>query len=215
MHVSYWFGTAVGDLLFKGFTINSASALVLTCLGLASLAILYEAIKVYLAHVKYNTVLRDEDCHSSRCTNERSSLLGNGSKSRVSYSHKLLILFLGTGWYIVQDVLSYILMLSVMTYNGYFTIAACLGAGIGYLVFGPVLIEIGIRNGGLRPPKRLCHVCMEATRREDDAQQAHNSLPDVTEQDSLVHQSDQGQGYESVAVVHRADNDEQSDHIVC
>jgi hypothetical protein len=25
MHVSYWFGTAVGDLLFKGFTINSTS----------------------------------------------------------------------------------------------------------------------------------------------------------------------------------------------
>lgn len=25
MHMSYWFGTAVGDLLFKGFTINSAS----------------------------------------------------------------------------------------------------------------------------------------------------------------------------------------------
>jgi hypothetical protein len=47
-----------------------------------------------------------------------------------------------------------------MTYNGYFTIAACLGAGIGYLVFGPVLIEIGMRNGGLRPPKRFCRICM-------------------------------------------------------
>jgi len=64
------------------------AALVLTCLGLASLAILYEAIKVYLAHVKYKRVLRDEDCHSSRCTNERSSLLGNGGKSHISYSHK-------------------------------------------------------------------------------------------------------------------------------
>jgi len=214
MHMSYWFGTVVGDLLFKGFTINSTSALVLTCLGLASLAILYEAIKVYLAHVKYNTVLRDEDCRSSRCTNERSLLLGNGGKSHVSYSHKLLILFLETGWYIVQDVLSYILMLAVMTYNGYFTIAVCLGAGIGYLVFGPVLIEIGMRNGGLRPPKRFCQVCMEATRSVDDAQQGHSSLPEAAEQDSLVHQSDQGQGYESVAVVHRVDNDQQSDHIV-
>lgn len=48
----------------------------------------------------------------------------------------------------------------------------------------------------------------------DDTQQAHSSLPDVAEQESLVHQSDQSQGYESVAVVHRAD-DEQSDHIVC
>jgi hypothetical protein len=49
----------------------------------------------------------------------------------------------------------------------------------------------------------------------DDVQQAHSSLPDVAEQDSLVHQSDQGQCHESVAVVHRADNEEQSDHIIC
>lgn len=48
----------------------------------------------------------------------------------------------------------------------------------------------------------------------DDAQHAHSSLPDVAEQESLVHQSDQSQGYASVAVVHRAD-DGQSDHIVC
>lgn len=79
---------------------------------------------------------------------------------KCCFAFRLLILFLETGWYTVQDVLSYILMLSVMTYNGYFTIAVCLGAGIGYLVFGPVLIEIGMRNGGLRPPKRFCRVCM-------------------------------------------------------
>lgn len=56
---------------------------------------------------------------------------------------------------------------------------------------------------------------LEATRSVDDEQQAHSSLPAVAEQDSLVHQSDQSQGYESVAVVHRADNNEQSEHIVC
>jgi len=56
---------------------------------------------------------------------------------------------------------------------------------------------------------------LEATRSVDDAQQGHSSLPEVAEQDSLVHQSDQGQGCESVAVIHRANDDEQSDHIVC
>lgn len=49
----------------------------------------------------------------------------------------------------------------------------------------------------------------------DDTQQAHSSLVDVAEQDSLVYQIDQDQGYESIAVVHRADNDEQPHHIVC
>jgi hypothetical protein len=90
----------------------------------------------------------------------RGILIRKGVLHRFCFAFRLPILFLQTGWYIVQDVLSYILMLSVMTYNGYFTIAVCLGAGIGYLVFGPVLIEIGIRNGGVRPPKRFCRVCV-------------------------------------------------------
>jgi hypothetical protein len=47
-----------------------------------------------------------------------------------------------------------------MTYNGYFTTAVSFGSGIGYLVFGPVLIEIGIKNGGLRRPRRVCRVCV-------------------------------------------------------
>lgn len=52
------------------------------------------------------------------------------------------------------------LMLCVMTYNGYFTIAVSVGAGIGYFVFGQVLLEIGLKNGGIRRPKRVCPVCM-------------------------------------------------------
>lgn len=209
MHMSYWFGTAVGDLLFKGFTITSTSALVMTCFGLASLAILFEAIKVYQAHVKYSTVLGEEHCHSTRCTNERSPLLGNNRtidrNSHISYSHKLFILLRETCWYIVQDVLSYVLMLCVMTYNGYFTTAVSVGAGIGYLVFGPVLIEIGIKNGGMRRPKRLCRVCVEAASGAEGIQQEDSTLPDLRQEDSMTPQSDQGHCHESVAVVHRAD----------
>lgn len=68
------------------------AALVMTCFGLASLAILFEAIKVYQEHVKYSTVLGEEHCHSTRCTSERSPLLGNyrtnDRNSHISYSHK-------------------------------------------------------------------------------------------------------------------------------
>jgi hypothetical protein len=67
-------------------------ALVMTCFGLASLAILFEAMKVYHAHVRYSTVLGEEHCHSTRCTSERSPLLGNDGtndrNSHISYSHK-------------------------------------------------------------------------------------------------------------------------------
>ncbi|KDR23514.1 probable low affinity copper uptake protein 2 [Zootermopsis nevadensis] len=207
MHMNYWFGTTVGDLLFEGFTITSPSAVVMTCFGLASLSILSEAIKVYQAYIKHSTELGDDHCRSDRCTNERSLLLGNDRSSNVSYSHhKLLPLLRETGWYIVQDVLSYILMLCVMTYNGYFTIAVSVGAGVGYLVFGPVLLEIGVKSGGLRRPKRLCTACIEVLQNEEDTRQDDVTLPTVAQQDSLVHQSDQGHCQESVAVVHRADN---------
>jgi hypothetical protein len=60
----------------------------MTCFGLASLSFLSEAIKVYQAYVKHNIVLGDEHCHSDRCTNERSPLLGNDRSSHISYSHK-------------------------------------------------------------------------------------------------------------------------------
>lgn len=89
---------------------------------------------------------------------KRQDLAGVSHKDYVTF--RLFILLRETGWYVVQDVLSYVLMLCVMTYNGYFTTAVSLGAGVGYLVFGPVLIEIGIKNGGMRRPKRVCRVCV-------------------------------------------------------
>jgi hypothetical protein len=78
------------ELLHTAYCI--VPALVMTCFGLASLAILFEAMKVYQAHVRYSTVLGEEHCHSTRCTNERSPLLGNDRtndrNSHISYSHK-------------------------------------------------------------------------------------------------------------------------------
>jgi hypothetical protein len=64
------------------------AALVMTCFGLASFAILFEGIKVYQAHIKHSIALEDEHCHSERCANERSSLLGNDRSSHIPNSHR-------------------------------------------------------------------------------------------------------------------------------
>ena len=58
MHVSYWFGTAVGDLLFKGFNINSASgrhnsmliSFIAVCMGSICICSRQSA-KIYFAEV--------------------------------------------------------------------------------------------------------------------------------------------------------------------
>lgn len=47
---------------------------------------------------------------------------------------------------------------------------------------------------------------LEVLQNEEDTRQDDVTLPTVAQQDSLVHQSDQGHCQESVAVVHRADN---------
>nr|CAD7266829.1 unnamed protein product [Timema shepardi] len=145
--------------------------LVMTCLGLASLAVLFEAMKVVQATTKqglHTTSLGDS------CPNECSPLLGAANIRRrrgrrcvdrvlQDYQHDVLVaaegdtkhclcvcrtwgLLCQTGLYLFQDTLGYLIMLCVMTYNGYFTVAVSLGAGLGYLVFGPALIEIGLNS---------------------------------------------------------------------
>ena len=46
MHMSFWWGTDIGDLLIKGFTINGVSAVIYLCISLFILSILSEALKV-------------------------------------------------------------------------------------------------------------------------------------------------------------------------
>nr|CAD7410692.1 unnamed protein product [Timema cristinae] len=152
MHSSYWWGTSLGDLLFKGYSINSVAGLVMTCLGLASLAVLFEAMKVVQATTKQGlhiTSLGDS------CPNECSPLLG-AANIRRRRDKRTWGLLCQTGLYLFQDTLGYLLMLCVMTYNGYFTVAVSLGAGLGYLVFGPALIEIGFNSAS-----KICGACTD------------------------------------------------------
>lgn len=43
-----------------------------------------------------------------------------------------------------HTTLGYFLMLAVMTFNGYLTIALALGGGFGYWIFGPSLQELNM-----------------------------------------------------------------------
>jgi hypothetical protein len=55
--------------------------------------------------------------------------------------------------------MSYTLMLAVMTYNGYFTISIIIGGGLGFFIFSPLLMELGLRNGNIRGPMLFCGIC--------------------------------------------------------
>lgn len=48
--------------------------------------------------------------------------------------------------WIGHTILGYMLMLSVMTYNGYIAISLIIGAGIGYWIFGRTLIQLNLEH---------------------------------------------------------------------
>lgn len=44
--MSFWWGADVGDVFFKGLTVNTTGAMVALCVTLTVLSILYEGMKV-------------------------------------------------------------------------------------------------------------------------------------------------------------------------
>lgn len=180
MHNTFWFGVVFKDFLFKDYNISSEAGLIATCLGLASLAIFLEGLKVYRASLSLK-----------RRKNVGETALLNSSQH--SCHAKLKDISIHTSWYTFQDILGYIVMLSVMSLNGYFTLAVILGSTLGYFIFGPWLMEIQLVAGTLCSKQQLCSSCvakMEHSRLlassgslnfDSSTSETNNSLAEVAE----------------------------------
>ncbi|CAL9681995.1 unnamed protein product [Knipowitschia caucasica] len=133
MVMTFYFGFKNVELLFPGLVINSAGEMVVACLGVFLLAALYEGLKIgrevllrrSQVNVRYNSMpLPGSD---GTVLMETHKTVG---QRMLSPAH-----FLQTLLHILQVVLSYILMLVFMTYNGFLCIAVAIGAGAGYFLF--------------------------------------------------------------------------------
>ncbi|XP_033831994.1 high affinity copper uptake protein 1 [Periophthalmus magnuspinnatus] len=133
MVMTFYFGYKNVELLFSGLVINSPGEMVLACLGVFLLAALYEGLKIgrevllrrSQVNVRYNSMpLPGSD---GTVLMETHKTVG---QRMLSPAH-----FLQTLLHILQVVLSYVLMLVFMTYNGFLCIAVALGAGAGYFLF--------------------------------------------------------------------------------
>ncbi|XP_058791747.1 high affinity copper uptake protein 1-like [Phymastichus coffea] len=149
MHMYYWFGTEFKDFLFYGYNIITTQCFISTLIGLIALAILYEAMK--LSQVKLYEYAKESDEIENQAQNiDSSSLISETLKSKYilkspqCYSQTKWLLELGH--WSMHVVIGYFFMLTVMTFNGYITIALAIGSGIGYYVFGPILVEMNIRK---------------------------------------------------------------------
>ncbi|XP_063841811.1 uncharacterized protein LOC135089755 isoform X2 [Scylla paramamosain] len=140
MHMSYYFSGTVYDFLFSGVNVVTTWGMVSLCMGLASLSLLSEGFKVARSLLlKVATSSQDTGCNRYN-KNERLPLLPRASLTdlemqKLVYRRRVKFHVLQTVLHIVHLTIGYILMLAVMSYNAYFTLAVVGGAGLGYYCF--------------------------------------------------------------------------------
>jgi len=92
MHKWYWFGVSLDNFLFPGYNITTIWGLVATCLGLAALAIFYEAMKIFQIHLQEIGI--KSVSRTASTSSESSSLLSKVTPKNFRSYTRWYILFL-------------------------------------------------------------------------------------------------------------------------
>lgn len=80
--MNFWFGTKLENFLFHGYNIEGPWGLISTCLGLTTLAMLFEAMKIF--QLKLHSITKDEKQVPSPVPNtDSSSLISRASEKSV------------------------------------------------------------------------------------------------------------------------------------
>lgn len=93
MHMWFWFDTDLRSFLFSGYDVSTVWGFLATCLGLISLAVVYEAMKVFQIKLHKKTVSALGSGSSG--SSENSSLLTqttseDGSASTTNWYFKIV-----------------------------------------------------------------------------------------------------------------------------
>uniref|UniRef100_T1HSR1 Copper transport protein n=1 Tax=Rhodnius prolixus TaxID=13249 RepID=T1HSR1_RHOPR len=132
------FGYELHQLLFSSLNITSVTGLIGVSAVTVVLVLILEASKVALAHSKfYSAILRPND--RPDCFTDDMFLVETQSPSN---SIRYFWLGVELGFYIIELILGYVIMLIVMTYNGYLMLSVLLGSGIGYFLGAEVIRKL-------------------------------------------------------------------------
>lgn len=125
-------------VLFQGWDIQTIGAMVGSCIGIFLMGILYEGLKYfreYLSSKHYTSVTYNNVKTPGEAGSETSSQVNRTpmsfKTSVTSASH-----YIQTALHLLQMIISYLLMLIVMTYNVWLFMAVVLGCTVGYFFFG-------------------------------------------------------------------------------
>ncbi|XP_020707192.1 probable low affinity copper uptake protein 2 [Athalia rosae] len=148
MHMTYWFGVDLGTFMFPGYNVTTTWGLIATCLGLGSLAIIFEGMKIIQIKLRQRT-LASLPSEQGGLSGEDSSLLSRLSRktfvpSAFPYCQSWISWFLEVLHWFTHTTLGYLLMLAVMSYNAYFTIALAIGGGLGFWIFGAAIQQLNM-----------------------------------------------------------------------
>ncbi|CAL4125684.1 unnamed protein product [Meganyctiphanes norvegica] len=132
MQMWFYFSSTYQDFLFKGVNVNTTWGMLSLCLGLMCLALLVEGLRVGRSQL-FKLASQHRGCGKKEY------------KQRVQYHILQTILQL------LQFVMSYILMLTVMTYNAYFMFAVIGGTGLGYFFFS--ILDFSSKTLGIVNPQ--------------------------------------------------------------
>ncbi|KAJ3645060.1 hypothetical protein Zmor_022748 [Zophobas morio] len=152
MHMFFWWDYKITDFLFHGLTTTSVGSLFGVCIVVSAMSFLFEVLRYFQAkHRQKELMLRSQQIRTI-CPTETSTLLTENSQSATRPHIKITRIdrtfLFGTEislWFSLQN-LGYILMLSVMGYNGWVLISAVVGGGVGYFVFGQMFMKINLQN---------------------------------------------------------------------
>ncbi|XP_055989254.1 high affinity copper uptake protein 1-like [Sorex fumeus] len=129
--MTFYFGYRNVELLFSGLLIDSAGAMAVAVVAVFLLALGYEGLK------RVREVLQRKAQEDLRAM---CSPFPRPDGSRPKETPRLQLLsathLLQTPLHVLQVGLSYLLMLTAMTYNAYLGLAVVAGAGAGYWLFG-------------------------------------------------------------------------------
>ncbi|XP_049626686.1 high affinity copper uptake protein 1-like [Suncus etruscus] len=128
MPMTFYFGYKNLELLFAGLVIDSAGAMAGAFLAVFLFAVGYERLKRAREELLHKTQHTPVPGPTGTCPPEKPQ----------SACQRLLRcdLLVQTALHVLQVLLSYLLMLTAMTYNAYLGLAVVAGAGTGYWLFG-------------------------------------------------------------------------------
>ncbi|XP_053684444.1 uncharacterized protein LOC128734329 isoform X2 [Sabethes cyaneus] len=157
MHMSFWWGADVGDVFFKGLTVNSTGAMVALCLVLTMLSIAYEGLKVHGAKTRARTA-RERTRSGSVPPSESATLLSMEPNPGLwrPLAHRVGTFLAEATMFLLHNMLGYALMLMVMFYNGYLFLAVVGGMALGYFFFGHLSMKVNMENVRARQTNVIC-----------------------------------------------------------